>query len=144
MVFYLYEGCFESTGSYFIFMPTMSEVDVGGMVVELEPSHQYSILLPWDIWQQRASDKEVCMKQMCVTEFLCVGKMAPADIHWLLLSIHGDQTVNVSTVRWCVLRFSSGDSSMKESCSGCPCRFLQALWKCIVMVASSYSNDVEK
>ena len=50
------------------------------------------------------SDMEVCMNQRCVTEFLHAEKIAPTDIHQLLLNVDGDQTVDVSTVRdgWCV------------------------------------------
>jgi hypothetical protein len=43
-----------------------------------------------------ASDMELRMKQMCVNEFLCVEKIAPSDIHWCLLNVKGDQTVDVS------------------------------------------------
>jgi len=35
-------------------------------------------------------------------------------LRWYLLNICGDQTVDVSTVRWWVLRFSSGDSNVKD------------------------------
>ena len=56
------------------------------------------------------SDMEVRMKQRYVTEFLHVEKMAPTDIHWLLLSFSEDQTDDVSTVRWWMLHFSSGES----------------------------------
>jgi len=45
------------------------------------------------------SDKEMHMKQRYVTEFIPVEKMAPTDIHWCLLNIYGDQTVNVSAAR---------------------------------------------
>jgi len=45
-----------------------------------------------------ASDMEMCMKQRCVIEFFHVEKVAPIDIHWCLLDIYGDQTVDVSTV----------------------------------------------
>jgi len=50
------------------------------------------------------SDMEEHMKQRCVTEFLHVEKMAPTDIHWHLLNIDGNQTVDVNTVgnEWCV------------------------------------------
>ena len=69
-----------------------------------------------------ASDMEVRMKQKCVIEFLHVGKIAPNDIHRHLLNVYGDQTVDVSTVRQWVARFSSGDSDMKDKpCSGRPC-----------------------
>ena len=69
-----------------------------------------------------ASDMEVQMKQRCVTEFLHAEKMAPIDIHRHLLNIFEDQTVNMSAVRWWVVRFSSGDGNMKDKpCSGQPC-----------------------
>jgi len=47
-----------------------------------------------------ASDVEVRMKQRCITEFLHVEKIAPNDIHRCLLNVYGDQTLDVSTVRW--------------------------------------------
>ena len=37
-------------------------------------------------------------------------KIAPIDIHWHLLNISGDQTVDVSPVRQWVIRFSSVES----------------------------------
>ena len=55
---------------------------------------------------------EVLMKQRCVTEFLHVEVMAPTDVHRNLLNITGDQTVDVSTVRWLVLHFSSGNNGL--------------------------------
>jgi len=61
-----------------------------------------------------AFDMEVHMKQRCVIEFLHAEKIAPNDIHRRLLNVYGDQTVNVSTVRRWVARFSSGDSDVKD------------------------------
>ena len=62
------------------------------------------------------------MKQRYVIEFLHAEKMAPNDIHQRLLNIYGDQTVDVSTVRRWVARFSSGDSNVKDRPrSGQPC-----------------------
>ena len=67
--------------------PTTSEVNVGGMAVRTEPSHQYSITLvavrqmAAGQSDQMVSDVEVLMKQRCVTEFLHAEKMAPTDIH---------------------------------------------------------------
>ena len=58
-----------------------------------------------------AYDMEVCMEQRCVIEFLQAEKMAPIDIHQHLLNIYGDQTMDVSTVRWWVVYFSSGSSN---------------------------------
>ena len=69
-----------------------------------------------------ASDMEVRMKQRCVIEYLHAEKIAPNDIHRRLLNVYGDQTVDVSTVRRWVARFSSGDSDVKDKPrSGRPC-----------------------
>ena len=62
------------------------------------------------------------MKQRCVIEFLHAEKIAPKDIHRRLVNVYGDQTVDVSTVRRWVARFSSGDSDVKDKPrSGRPC-----------------------
>jgi hypothetical protein len=61
-----------------------------------------------------ASDIEVSMKQRCVIEFSMRKKFALNDVHRRLLDVYGDQTVEVSTVRWCLARFSSRDSDMKD------------------------------
>jgi hypothetical protein len=69
-----------------------------------------------------ASDMEWCIKQRCETEFLHTEKIAPNDIHGCLLNVYKDQTVDVSTVRWWMAHFSSGDSDVKdEPHSGQPC-----------------------
>jgi len=69
-----------------------------------------------------ASDMEVHMKQRCVIEFLHAEKIAPNDIYGCLLNVYGDQTLDVSTVRRWVARFSSGDSDVKDKPrSGRPC-----------------------
>ena len=57
------------------------------------------------------SDMEVPTKQRFVIEFLHAEKMAPTDIRQCLLNIHGDQTVDVSTVRQWVVCFSSDNNS---------------------------------
>ena len=62
-----------------------------------------------------ASDMEVCMKQRCVTEFPHVEKITLTDIHWHLLNVSGDQTVDVSIVRQWVVHFSRGNSNVKDS-----------------------------
>ena len=52
-----------------------------------------------------ASDMEACMK-------VHVEKLAPTDIHQCLLTIYGDRTVDVSTVRqWVVLLFITGKNA---------------------------------
>jgi hypothetical protein len=49
-------------------------------------------------------------------------KTAPNDIKRHLLNVYGDQTVDVSTVRGWVVRFSSGDSDVRDRpCSERPC-----------------------
>ena len=47
-----------------------------------------------------ASDMEVCIEQSCGIYFLHVEEMAPTGVHQCLLNADGDQTVNVSRVRW--------------------------------------------
>ena len=56
------------------------------------------------------SDMEEHMKQRFVIEFLHEEKMAPTAIHQHLLNVYGDQTADVSTVRWWVVCFCSGNS----------------------------------
>ena len=54
-----------------------------------------------------ASNVEVQMKQRCGNEFLHAETIAPIDFHLHLLSIYGDHTVDVSTVRQWVVHFNS-------------------------------------
>ena len=81
--------------------PMTSEVDVGGVTVEVEPSLQYSVFVAAEGKSDRmASDMGVYVKQRYATEFLHEETIVPTDIIQCLLSICGDQTVDVSTVRW--------------------------------------------
>ena len=52
---------------------------------------------------------EICMKQRCGIGFLNTEKVAPSYSHQHLLNVHGDQTVDVSTVRLWMVHFSSGN-----------------------------------
>jgi len=71
---------------------------------------------------QIKSDMEACLKQRCGVEFLHAEKIAPTDVHECLLNISGDETVDLSTVRWWVVCFSSVNSNVKDKpCSGWPC-----------------------
>ena len=93
--------------------PTASEADVGVMIVEVEPSHQYSLIFCCCATDgsrgqsdKMASDMEVHMKQRCVIEFLHVEKLHPLNFcllfvctHHCLLKVYGDQTVDVRTVK---------------------------------------------
>jgi len=68
------------------------------------------------------SDMEVRMRRRCVTEFLHAEKITPNDTHRRLLKVYGHQTVDVSTVRRWVARFSSGDCDVQYTPrSGWPC-----------------------
>jgi len=72
---------------------TMSEADIGGMAVEIDPSHQYSITfcchvtddyrgMVWQsgIWHGSVYEAKVC-------HWIPPGrKFAPTDIHWQLLN----------------------------------------------------------
>ena len=60
--------------------------------------------------QYETSDMEKCVKEKYRVEFLQAEKIAPIDVHWHLLNIYEDQTVDKSAVRWWVVYFSSGDS----------------------------------
>ena len=76
-----------------------------------------------------ASDMEVHMKQRYVTEFLHTEQMALIDIHQCLLNVYGDQTVDVSTMRQCMVCFSTGNSDsgsppLVQAFMSMPCRFL--------------------
>ena len=67
-------------------------------------------------WQsdKMASDMEMHTKQSCVTEFLRAAIITPNDVYRHSLSVYGDQTVGVSTVRRWLACFSSGDSALKD------------------------------
>jgi len=75
------------------------------------------------------SNMEMWMKQRSVIEFFHAVKMTPIDNHWCSWNTFGDQTVDVSTVRWWVVHFRSGDSN------GGSLLLVQAIihcwWKCI-------------
>ena len=56
---------------------------------------------------------KVCMKQRGGIELLHVEKIIPFDINPPFLNIYGDKAVDVSTVKWWVVHFSSGGSDMR-------------------------------
>ena len=73
------------------------------------------VLFPCDRWQQRGSltkvyDVEVSMKWYRIEFFHVEKKIAPSDIHQLLLNVDGNQIVTVSMVKQWVVCLSSGDS----------------------------------
>ena len=124
---------------------TVSEVDGGGMTVDTAPSHQYSITFSFcvtsgsrgAVWQIGLWHGGTYEAKVCKLIPPCGKKIALIDIHWCLLSIYGDQTVDVSTVGQWVVLFSNEDSNMKyKSHSGWLCKFLQAqnAGSCLLLV----------
>ena len=110
--------------------PTRSEADVGDMAVEAEPSRQYSVKMccrETDDSNGAVSQNGVCHgsayeAKVCNWIHPCGKKTAANDIHRGLLNVYGDQTVDFSTVRRWLVRFSSGDSDVKDRPrSGRPC-----------------------
>jgi len=98
--------------------PTESEVNVNGMMVEVEPSNQYAVaysyhvtngsrgaVCPKGTWHGSANEAKVCH---------WIPPNGKNDIKWSLLNVHGHQTVDVSTVSWWVVCFSNGDSDVKD------------------------------
>ena len=73
------------------------------------------ILSPCDRHQQRGSLTEWCLtwkhggSKGVSLNFSMWKKVVPIGIHWHLLTVDGDQAVDVSTVWQWVVRFSSGD-----------------------------------
>jgi len=104
--------------------PTTSEVDVGVIAVEVEPSHQHPITFCWQMAAEGQSDKmvshmKVHMKQSGQIEFFQEEKkMVPIDIHWHLLNVYGDQRVDVSTVRRWVVHHSSDNRDVEDQVPG--------------------------
>lgn len=67
-------------------------------------------------WQsdKMLPDVEACVKQRCITEFHYMEKIVPVDIHQHLLKFYGDQTMDLSTMMWWLVPFSSGGSDVKD------------------------------
>ena len=72
---------------------------------------------------------EICRKQGLVIEFLHEEEMGSTDIHRHLLRVGGDQTVDVSTVRWWVVCFSSGGCDMRNK--------LHSRWTCTAVTVQN-------
>ena len=109
------EDCSESGASYVIILVHDIRGEwwwYGSRGWITPPTFSY-ILLPCERWQQRGILSWKCVWSRGVP-FLHVEKMAPIDIHWCLLYVYGDQTVDVSTVRQWVVRFSRSNSNVKD------------------------------
>jgi len=118
-----------------LFWPMTSEVDVGGMAVEDEPSHQYPITCGcvWQVSAEGQSDKmasemEAQMKQRCVTP-PCVLHVEKNGTYWHLSMLSGclwrPNSRCEHSEGWAVC-FSSGDRNVKaRPCCG---------WRCIAVM----------
>jgi len=79
----------------------------------------HSVLLMCDRWQQD-SLTEWSLTWMCVwnksvsTKFLYMEKIVPVGIHQLMLNVYGEQTMDVSTARWCMVHFCNDNSKVKD------------------------------
>jgi len=51
------------------------------------------------------SGMKVYMNQRCVIEFLHAEVTAPTDIHRCLWNVYGDQSVDVGTIGWRMMKY---------------------------------------
>ena len=126
------QDCFERIASYFITFTLNIRGGCWWYGSRGWTSHQYSVIF-FAVQQmavdgqpdKMASDMKVRMKQRHVIKFPHAEKIASTDIHWHLLNVYEDQTVNVNTVKWQVMCFSFGNSDAKvKPHFEYPCRFI--------------------
>ena len=102
--------------------PMISDTNIGGMAVEVEPSHQYFITFcccetdgsRGAVWHNGVWHGSAYEANLSNWIYPC-GK---SYTHWhssTLAYVYGDQTVDVSTVGQWVACFSSGDSNSGSS-----------------------------
>ena len=116
----MYKGCSESAASYFI---TLAHDIRGGCWRYCSRGWTPTTSTPFHVvavWQMAAEGHNDWHNGIwrgrvdrCNVWHL-IPLCRKSGIHWYyqhLLNIHGDQTVGVSTVRWWVVHFSSGDSN---------------------------------
>jgi len=130
---------------------TLSEEDIGGMALKVEPSYQYPITCyccatgasRGAVWQKgvwHGSADEGVSWNSAVWK-----KMAPIDINRRLLNTYRDQTVGVNTVSWWVMHFSSGRGSppLEKIFTSIVCRLLFIAGKnAYLMAATMLKNSV--
>ena len=116
-----YKGCFKSIASYFIMLAHRCRCWWYGSRSWTFPPMFHYILLPCDRWQQRNN----LTKWHLIWKYVwskCVSlnssmqkKMAPIDIYQCWPYVYGDQIMDVSTVRWWVVCFSSGNNERQAT-----------------------------
>ena len=132
-----YKSCSEGSASCFIVDPQHQRwiLVVWQLRLNLPNSVPLRVVATWQdgsreaVWQDGMWHGSVSEAKVCSYIPPCGKKTAPTDIHQHFLNTYGDQTVDVSTARWWVVCFSSGDTD-----SGLPppvqifmtaaCRFL--------------------
>ena len=109
--------------------PTTSEADVVDMAVQFEPSRQYSVKYCCHatddsrgaVWQNVVWQGSACEAKVCNLIPSCRKNYTQWHSSMLAERLRR-QTVDVSTVRRWVARFSSGDSDVQDKPrSGRPC-----------------------
>ena len=109
----LYKGAPKVKPPILLYWSMTSEVYVGGLAVEAEPSHQYSTTFcccvtdvcrgavwPNGIWHRSVYEAKVCH---------WIPPFSFITVCWMLIG------VGVSTVRWWLVCSSSGDSGVVKS-----------------------------
>ena len=115
IIVYVLWGLLQNYSSILLYGPQCQRW-IGGMAVEDEPFHQYSITFcycatdgsrvakwPNGVWHESVNEAKVC--------HWIAEKAASTNIHWHLLNVYEDQTMDVSTMRPWVVCFSSVNSN---------------------------------
>ena len=90
--------------------PTMPELEIGGMAVDVEPfspiTHRVLLCYGWQLNSSLAKRHPTwkCLRNRNVSLNSYI------HIHRRFLNVYVDQTVDLSTVRWYVIHFSHGHS----------------------------------
>jgi len=121
----------------------MPEADVDGMAAEVEPFQQYSIPCccsvtdgsrgaVWQngVWHGSAYEAKGW-------NWIPAWGKNSTHWHWRLLNVYGDQSVDVSTVRWWVVHFSSDGNA---SGSFHWCRFTRMGYRFLSITAKMHSQ----
>jgi len=110
------------------------------MALKVEPSHHYSVIFCYCVTDGRRGAvwhngiwhgiQRIVYEAKVCPWIPDVAKMAPVGIHWYLLNVYGNQTVDMTTVRKWVVPSSSGDSNVEQA------TFRMATYSCHIMTLS--------
>ena len=109
--------CKSNVSCFTVLAHNISKVSIGGIAIEAEPSHQYSIMLCCCVTdgsrgiltKRSLTCKCIWSKDLSMNSSM-QKKTAPTDIDPCFLNCYWNQTVNVSMVRCWAVCFSSRDS----------------------------------